>query len=149
MFKKPPEPQPEAPAAAPASGRRFTDQADRGTIIQPGLRIDGRIEGGDSLDVGGTVVGDVRVEGLVRVRERGRIEGSVSARQVLVEGAVEGPKVTAEQKLELRARSHVRSELVAATVAIAEGAEFHGKVEMRGGGSGAVTFREKRAPGSP
>jgi cytoskeletal protein CcmA (bactofilin family) len=143
MFKKPPEAPPEAPQPPPPA-RRFTDQAGQGTIIQSGLRIEGRIEGADSVDIGGTLIGDVAVEGLVRVRERGRVEGNISGAQVLVEGAVEGPKVTAEQKLELRGRAHVRSELVAATVAIAEGAEFHGKVEMRGGGKGAVTFREKR-----
>jgi cytoskeletal protein CcmA (bactofilin family) len=144
MFRKPPEALPEEPPAAPPPARRFTDQAGQGTIIQGGLRIEGRIEGADSVDIGGILVGDVAVEGLVRVRERGRVEGSISGTQVLVEGSVEGPRVTAQQKLELRGRAHVRSELVAATVAIAEGAEFHGKVEMRGGGGGAVTFREKR-----
>lgn len=106
--------------------------------------IKGDISGGDSVDLGGTIHGNIRIEGLCRVREKARIEGDISATQVLVEGSVEGRKISATEKIELRANSHVRAEMHGATIAIGEGAEFHGKVEMRGGGTGQVTFKEKR-----
>ena len=139
MFRKPEQASPEPPHA-----RRFTDRPDHATVILPGVSIGGDIEGEGSVDLGGTVRGDVRIGGLCRVREKGRIEGSIRARQVLIEGEVEGRHVKATEKLELRAHARVSADLEAGTVAMADGCEFHGSVRM-GGEGGAVTFKEKRS----
>jgi len=145
MFRKQETTPPPAPDPAPA--RRFTDQLDHATIVLAGLRIEGDIEGDDSVDIGGTLVGNVRIGGLCRVRESGSVEGSIRARQVLIEGAVEGRDVKARERLELRSRARVRADLDAGSVALADGCEFQGQIKMSGS-TAATTFTEKRTPDS-
>lgn len=140
MFRKQEAPPPPEPPPA----RRFTDQLDHATVILAGLRIEGDIEGGDSVEIGGTLEGNVRIEGLCRVRESGTVKGSIRARQVLIEGEVEGRDVKARERLELRSHARVRADLDAASVALADGCQFHGQIRMSGA-SGATTFKEKRA----
>jgi cytoskeletal protein CcmA (bactofilin family) len=142
MFRKP---EPEAPPPEPVPSRRFTDRQDHATIILEGLQVEGDVEGQDSVEIAGALRGNVRIEGLCRVRERGRVVGSIRARQVLIEGEVEGPTIEARERLELRSRARVRADLDAGSVALADGCEFHGRIEMRGGASGATTFTEKRS----
>jgi cytoskeletal protein CcmA (bactofilin family) len=146
MFRKHEATPPPAPEPPPA--RRFTDQLDHATVILAGLRIEGDIEGDDSVDIGGDLLGNVRIEGLCRVRESGSVKGSIRARQVLIEGEVEGRDVKARERLELRSHARVRADLDARSVALAEGCEFHGQIKMSGGGSGATTFTEKRSGGA-
>jgi len=142
MFRKQ-EPAPPPPAEPPPA-RRFTDQPDHATILLAGLRIEGDIEGDDSVEIGGVLKGNVRIGGLCRVREKGRVEGSIRARQVLIEGEVDGKDVKARDRLELRAQARVRADLEAGSVALADGCQFHGQIKMSGG-AGATTFTEKRA----
>ena len=139
MFRKPEQASPEPPPT-----RRFTDRDDHATVILSDLSIEGDIAGEGSVDLGGTVRGNVRIGGLCRVREKARIEGSIVARQVLIEGEVQGLYVKATGKLELGAHARVRADLEAGTVALADGCELHGSVRM-GGEGGAVTFSEKRS----
>jgi len=142
MFRKQ-EPAPPPPAEPPPA-RRFTDQLDHATILLAGLRIEGDIEGDDSVEIGGELKGNVRIAGLCRVREKGRVEGSIRARQVLIEGEVDGKDVKARDRLELRAQARVRADLEASSVALADGCQFHGQIKMLGG-AGATTFTEKRS----
>lgn len=143
MFRKQQAAPPPAPQPAPV--RRFTDQHEQATIILAGLRIEGDIEGEDSVEIGGALKGNVRVGGLCRVREKGRVEGSIRARQVLIEGEVDGKDVKARERLELRSHARVMADLEAASVALAEGCEFHGQIKMTGARGGATTFTEKRS----
>lgn len=145
MFRKQEAPPPPAPEPPPA--RRFTDRHEHATVILSGLRIEGDIEGDDSVDIGGALVGNVRIEGLCRVRESGSVEGSIRARQVLIEGRVEGRDVKARERLELRSHAKVWADLDARSVALADGCQFHGQIKMSGG-AGATTFTEKRSPDS-
>jgi len=142
MFRK--QEPPSAPPPEPTPARRFTDRHEHATVILAGLRVEGDIEGDDSVEIGGALKGNVRIEGLCRVREKGRVEGSIRARQVLIEGEVEGKDVKARERLELRSHARVLANIEAASVALADGCEFHGSIRMSGG-SGAVTFTEKRA----
>jgi cytoskeletal protein CcmA (bactofilin family) len=78
--------------------------------------------------------------------EGSRLTGSLMARNVVVEGELDG-SILASGRLEIGARGVVRAEVSAATVAIAQGSFFEGKVHMTGGGQGAgshQTFEEKR-----
>jgi cytoskeletal protein CcmA (bactofilin family) len=145
MFRKQEAAPPAAPEPAPA--RRFTDRQHHATIILAGLRIEGDIDGDDSVEIGGALKGNVRIGGLCRVREKGRVEGSIRARQVLIEGEVDGKDVKARERLELRSHARVMADLEAASVALAEGCEFHGQIRMSGGGgaAAATTFTEKRS----
>jgi len=152
MFRKPqtadaarPAPRPEPPRPEPPPSRRFTDEVAHATVLLVGLRVKGDIEGEDSVEIAGTLEGNVRIGGLCQVREGASVTGDISARQVLIEGAVQGHRVQARETLEMRSHARVRADLDASSVALAEGCVFNGRIQMRGSVSGATTFTEKRS----
>jgi cytoskeletal protein CcmA (bactofilin family) len=135
----PSEPEPPRPA------RRFTDPDESTvTILAAGLRIVGDLRGADSVDLSGTLEGDAEVDGFFRVREAGRVNGSIKADRVLVEGEVHGESILARGKVELGARARVKADIDAATLAMGEGCFLQGRVHMREGGAGQVAFKERR-----
>jgi cytoskeletal protein CcmA (bactofilin family) len=150
MFKKPrPEPEPAQAPPAPRPSRRVTDVPKDELTTLGTLRIKGNVSGGDSVDLAGVLEGDTEVEGLVRVREGARVKGSIKATQIVVEGEVNGESLVAQDKVELRTHAKVRACIDATTLAVADGSFFQGTVNMREGGAGQVSFREKRGSGEP
>ena len=131
------------------AGRRFTDQAGEiETVIAEGTHIRGELTGKASVELSGSVDGTVRIEGLFWARQSGRVQGEVYAKDVVVEGEVDG-KITARDKVELRSTCQSRGNIVTDTVAIAEGSFFEGHIQMRGEGkkgNGSTSFQEKRKP---
>jgi len=108
------------------------------TVIADGVRLEGDLKTPSSVELCGTVEGEVEVGGRLVVRESGRVLGDVTAREVLVEGVVEG-SVTAAGRLELGASGHIQGDLRAGTVSIADGAFLVGKVEMTGASESSPT----------
>jgi cytoskeletal protein CcmA (bactofilin family) len=147
MVTKPPtgaEPPPE-PVLEPRPVRRFTDTAaGRTTTLHSGLRIVGQLSGMDSVDLSGTLEGDSEIVGLFRVRETARVKGNIVADQVLIEGEVEGDQILARQKVVLGPRAKVRADIETTSLALAEGSFLDGRVHMREGGAGPVSYQERR-----
>jgi len=128
------------------SSRRFTDSASGdSTVIGQGIHVKGEITGSASIEIWGSLEGKAGTEGLLWVREGGKVDGEVAASNVVVEGTVHG-KIHAQEKAELRSKCKVEGDLAAKTVAIAEGAFFEGGIRMSGKspGSPPQTFQEKR-----
>ena len=128
------------------SSRRFTDTSNgNSTVIGQGIHVKGEITGPASIEVWGSLEGRAGTEGLLWVREGGKVDGEIAATNVVVEGQVEG-SIHAKERVELRSTCKVEGDLAAQTVAIAEGSYFEGKIQMSGGkgGARAVTFKEKR-----
>ena len=133
--------------AQPTPKRRFTDEFDSpASVVAAGITLQGEISGSDSLEIYGFVDGNVAVRGLCHVGETGRVQGRISAHHVIIEGNVEG-KISARQRIELRARAKVQAEISAESVAMAEGAFFDGRIHMRNGGT-QTAFQEKRRGGT-
>jgi cytoskeletal protein CcmA (bactofilin family) len=157
LFRKKPEPAPVAapkPTAVPqmptpTPGRRFTDTMSRcETRIGATMTLTGDVDGGDSIEVCGTLDGDLSIDGLCHVGKDGRIMGRIHATHLLVEGAVDGD-IRAERKVEFRSTAKVRADVIAHTVAMAEGSQFDGRIHMEAGSSGGqagvhTSFQEKR-----
>jgi cytoskeletal protein CcmA (bactofilin family) len=147
--KKPPAPEsppvPEAPPEPPPE-RRFTDGLERvETAIAPGIEILGDIEGADSVEIAGQVLGNVSTRGLCRVREGGTLKGHLKAAYAVIEGRLEG-KIAVRRKAELGHLAHVEANIRAQGVAMAEGCFFEGRVHMQGGKARGAhhSFQEKR-----
>jgi cytoskeletal protein CcmA (bactofilin family) len=133
--------------APPTPKRRFSDEFDSSvSVVAAGITLKGEISGADSLEIFGFVDGNVAVRGLCRIGEAGRVLGRISAHHVIVEGNVEG-KISARQRIELRAHAKVQAEISAESVAMAEGAFFDGRIHMRNGGA-QMAFQEKRRVGA-
>ncbi len=151
--KTPPPPAPIAiPVAAaapePRPERRFTDRLSHPeTFIAPGMRLIGDMHGSDSVEIGGSVEGHVSTGGLCRVREGASLRGKLRAGFAVLEGRVEG-QIDVRRKVELRGAAHVKADIQAEGVAIAEGCFFDGRVHMVGGGGAeeeaSRSFQEKR-----
>ncbi|HEX6098940.1 MAG TPA: polymer-forming cytoskeletal protein [Thermoanaerobaculia bacterium] len=124
LFSKDPAP----PAPAPA--RRDTPMPTAGTtLIGPNITIEGTLSGGEPVVVEGTIRGNVKLSADLRIGTKGRIEATVHARSIIIEGRVEGD-ISADERVELVAGSSVDGNIKAPKIVVAEGAKFRGNVDM-------------------
>ncbi|MEM6792398.1 MAG: polymer-forming cytoskeletal protein [Acidobacteriota bacterium] len=101
------------------------------TVIGKGITITGEVTGTAPIEVLGTLKGTAGTEGILRVREGGVVDGELAAREVHVDGKVQG-QIAAEEKIVLNATSRVQGDLQAKKLAISDGAVFEGSVKMPG-----------------
>ena len=86
-LRPPPPLAPASPSVAPA--RRMTDvETVPGAVIGPGTRIKGVLSGDDPVDLAGALEGPSNVTQLYRVRQGARVEGDITAGNLVVEGDV-------------------------------------------------------------
>jgi len=116
-----------APAKPPV--RSDAPAAPGGSFIGPNMTVDGTITGSESVFVEGTVRGKVNLSADLRVGTKARIEASVHARNVLVEGKLTGD-ISADDRVELVASATVDGNIKAPKIIVAEGAKFRGSVDM-------------------
>ncbi len=112
------------------------------TVIGRGTRIRGRVTSsgqGESLEIQGHVDGEVSVDGDVTIDTQGLVGANVSARRVVVRGAVKGD-LTGEEAVLLEEGARVVGDIRAPRVAIAPGALVRGYVQT-GGANGAPRAR--------
>ena len=120
------------PAAGGAAGEAAAGER-RGaaaTFVAPGTRIQGEVSGTADVQIEGEIAGNVDVDGLVVVGARGSVLGPLHGKVVRVSGQVAG-NVTAAERVEVGAEGSVEGDIAAPRVAIAEGAFFKGKIEMK------------------
>jgi cytoskeletal protein CcmA (bactofilin family) len=116
------EPKTQPPArrslTPPSSGEKSVIGNDL-KIIGQGLKIIGR----GMLQVDGDIEGDVQAAEVL-VGEKGRVTGMVAGQQVIVRGTVLG--VVCAQTVALQSSCHVESDVHHMSLAIEQGAHFHG-----------------------
>jgi cytoskeletal protein CcmA (bactofilin family) len=117
---KEPTPQPRGLDSQPASGSTF---------IGTNLTIDGTISGSEQVLIEGTVRGKINLSGELRIGTKGRVEATVHAKNVTVEGKLTGD-VSADDRVELVASATVDGNIKAPKIVVAEGARFRGSVDM-------------------
>src|SRR5262245_60562004 len=103
LFSKDPTP-PAAPRSDSRSGPAPTQPG--GTFIGANLTIEGTITGSELVTVEGTVRGKINVTSDLRVGTKARVEATVHARNVTVEGKVTGD-ISADDRVELVASASV------------------------------------------
>jgi cytoskeletal protein CcmA (bactofilin family) len=130
---KEPTPQPRGLDSQPTSGG--------GTFIGPNLTIDGTVSGSEPVLIEGTVRGKINLSGELRIGTKGRVEATVHAKNVTIEGKLTGD-VSADDKVELVASATVDGNIKAPKIVVAEGARFRGSVDM-GSAKPAVTKCEE------
>jgi cytoskeletal protein CcmA (bactofilin family) len=127
--------------------RRLMDQLQAGeapTFVTVGSRVTGDIEAAGPLVVCGSVRGDGRVGGVLRMAVTAEWEGEVHARAAIIAGKLTG-RLVVEEKLELGASAVIRADVVAHSIAIAKGAVIDGTVTITSG-QRRIEFQEKRNP---
>ena len=114
-----PTPQPEAaPRPAPARANRAA------SLVAADMILEGNISGAGEIQIDGTVKGDVRVEH-VTVGDGGQVDGGIYAEAVEVRGKVSG-SITAKQ-VRLYGACHVDGDITHEQLAMETGAFFQGR----------------------
>ncbi len=112
------------------------------TVIGPGSKFTGTLQGSDNIVVLGRVEGDCDLNATIVLEEPGYFEGNITAENVVIAGEVKG-NVTARNKLEIVSSARIIGDVSGEVIAIAEGASVQG--QMRTAGAKSVTrFAEKR-----
>jgi len=111
------------------------------TILGRTLAVQGQLSAGEDLLIEGQFEGTINLDDhCLTVGTEGHVKAETRARQVIILGSITG-NVAAREKIEIRRTGHVVGDLVAATVAIEEGAYFKGSIDIARG-DGAEAPRE-------
>ena len=123
--------------------RRLIDQiGDTPTFVAEGSRLTGDLETSGPLVVCGTIRGDGRVGGALRMAATAEWQGEVHARAAIIAGRITG-RLVVEGKLEVGTSAVLRADIVARSIAVAKGAVIDGAVTVTSG-EPVVRFEEKR-----
>ena len=123
LFSKEPTPAPRL------DSRTSTSPQPGGTFIGPNVTIEGTITGSEPIVIEGTVRGNINLQADLRVGTKARVEATVHARNVTVEGKLTGD-ISADDRVELVASATVDGNIKAPKIIVAEGAKFRGSVDM-------------------
>lgn len=116
---------PPVPAQAPAP----TQQSSTSARIGAAIFIRGEIRGREDLRIEGEVQGSIELDcAVVSIGQAGRVRADVSAREIVVEGRVEG-SITATERVRISSSGDVKGDILAQRIAIEEGAVLRGSVE--------------------
>jgi cytoskeletal protein CcmA (bactofilin family) len=109
---------------------QFKQPAAGSSRIGGGLSFRGDIAGGEDLAVDGRVTGtiDLGSHDLI-VRQGGRVEADVRARNVTVHGELVG-NVVASERAFISETGRMMGDVVATTVSVMAGAQFKGAIRM-------------------
>jgi len=100
------------------------------SVIGPTLVIKGELEAGEDLLVEGSVEGTIKhtAERLL-IGQRGKVKADIRARNVVIEGEVEGD-VYGSESVSIRETATVCGNIFTPKVSISEGAHFKGGIDM-------------------
>ena len=85
-----------------------------------------------SLEIRGSMAGEVVAETIVLIRKNGSLDGNVTAKSITVYGKVHG-NITVGERCELKSCCTLQGDLKAAHLVVEEGASFIGKSEVNSG----------------
>jgi len=99
------------------------------TVIASNTRFTGKIKGEDTLRISGYFKGEIHCRRMVWVDKTGRIEGTVYARRVIIEGEING-NIESADHVELRSNGRMIGDINAVKITIAKGCLFDGQAKI-------------------
>lgn len=100
------------------------------TLLGQSVVLRGDLSGKEDLLIEGQLEGTLNLpDHCVTVGPNGHLKGEVRARLVIVQGSVNG-NISAREKIEIRKSGNVVGDLVAAGIAIEDGAYFKGSIDI-------------------
>ncbi len=134
------------------SGTRMRNGSELATIIGQEALLEGKLTVKHDMRVEGQVKGELSSTATITVGNTGRVEGNLTAENVVIGGQVEGA-IKTTGRITLEAGSRFTGDLEASRLMITEGAVFNGRSTMSATGHAARTIRleaeqEKRSAGT-
>ena len=103
--------------------------ADSISLLSKNVRIEGEIQGPENLHVEGYLKGAVELSGDIFIGNTGIVEADVEAKNIVIQGEVNG-NVKAHRQLEIHPTRKLVGDCTAASIDIKEGAVFEGRSNM-------------------
>jgi cytoskeletal protein CcmA (bactofilin family) len=100
-----------------------------GSVIGPGLIVEGELSSDEQVVVEGTVRGTLTTADSVSVGADGVVEADVRALSASIAGQLTG-NVSAAERVDIQAGGRLIGDVKAARLTIADGASFRGNVDM-------------------
>ena len=101
------------------------------TGVGRSIVIKGELSGDEDLTIEGRVEGHIDLRNhVLTIGSDGHVAAEVVAKSIVVLGRVTG-NLTATEKVDIREKGSVEGDIMAPRVAIADGAEFRGSVDMQ------------------
>jgi cytoskeletal protein CcmA (bactofilin family) len=120
-----PMPQPAAVPRTPAPQVR-----EQQAVIGSTISIKGDLTGEEDLSIEGRLEGKIESRRhSVTIGKNGRIKGDIYAKTITIDGTVEG-NLYGEEQLVVRQSGTVRGNIVAPRVALEDGSNFKGSIDM-------------------
>lgn len=127
-----PAPAAAVPGPAPLPSQELRRQFERDRVqIGRSVILKGELTGSEDLAIEGQIDGKIELrEHVLTIGPNGKIRAQITAKSVVVLGEVVG-NILATEKVDIRDNGSVDGDITAPRVAIAEGAQFRGKVDMQ------------------
>ena len=104
-------------------------QSKVGTILGPGAVFDGNLTVPETIRIDGIVNGNCNCKKNLVIGPEGRVEGNITAQNVVISGKVTGD-IVVEGKLELYSTGKLTGNITARSLVIDEDAYFDGRCTM-------------------
>lgn len=99
------------------------------TTLGSAVTVKGSIHATEPVAISGTIVGDVvAMNDRVVIEKDGRVEGTVTARDIVIHGACSG-RLVATGLVRLHPGCQVKADIASPKLAIEDGAAFNGRAE--------------------
>jgi cytoskeletal protein CcmA (bactofilin family) len=118
-----------ATSPAKSNSSSFTMTSTSKNVLSNDVEIKGSIKFSHDLIIDGKIEGEVSSDGALTVGENANIKGEIKTRAVTIFGKVEG-NITVTERCELKSNAVLQGDVNAGTLAIEEGATFHGRSQV-------------------
>ncbi len=106
------------------------------TILGPDARFKGDLSFDGTAKILGKFEGQIKAKGKIFIADGSSCKATVSAKEVTIEGHVEGD-VHASERVEMKPSGRITGDVVAARMTMADGASIDGHVRIGAGNQGA------------
>jgi len=125
-----PQPAPASQAQTAPAPRNPVPQTRERAVIGPTIFIKGNLTGEEDILIEGQVDGKIELRHhSVTIGKNGRIKADIYGKVITIEGTVEG-NLFGEEQLTVRQTGNVQGNIVAPRVALEDGSNFRGSIDM-------------------
>jgi cytoskeletal protein CcmA (bactofilin family) len=111
------------------AGQKTTLTQNETTYFGKNLQIKGRVSGNGNLIILGSLNGEFRLKGRLKIAQPAKIKGDVNADVISVNGNVHG-SLTASDRVHLDQTARIEGRINTPRLSIMEGAIFDGEINM-------------------